>query len=235
MAVLLMSKKNLPEIDRRLGEGSSSISFKTKDDQVLKRYLNNEMYKRILEHHNGYFLEYLIELMKLDVDILVTPNDLFVLKNYLVGALTYDYQRGTTLDKMYPRTDLEKLFLAFDKFYDSLEDIDYLYLNDMHYRNIVYTGDIRLIDLDFSRFSDKGNVVSHNIAHINKHVIKGVLGIDVLEDYVVDDKLKSTHDSALNGEISATTFLREYRDLIIDSKGQCRYVKELTKDFVRVK
>lgn len=232
MSVMSMSKKNLPKIDHKIGHGASSISYKTTDGLVLKEYINNKIYQRLLKEHDNDFLAYLVELSKIDNPILVTPQDIFVTRN-LVAAQTYPYQAGTTIDKMYPKTDINKFIEALDTFFIELTKIDYLKLRDIHYHNMLYTGIITLIDLDFCLFQDGTNLPKDNLSHVNEYLLKGIFNLSVDKDIVVDSLLSELLDSSLNGEIPITEFLRKYQSMIIESRGKCKYVKQLTKDFIR--
>ena len=233
MSVIIMTKDNLPKTIHELGTGASSISYKTDNGLVLKRYCNNETYKKINEIHKYHFLDYLVELSKLESSILVVPKDIYINEPNMVAAQTYPYQVGMTLNEMYPKTNVANLYKALEEFYNILIRIDYLKLRDMHYKNIIYTGSIKLLDLDFSLFTNEKNVVKENLAHINEYIIKGIFKIDPLKKIEVDSNLQELLNSSLNGEINALEFLLQYQKMLIDKNGVCQYVKHLSKDFIK--
>ena len=231
MEIKMMTYKNLPSKKYKLSRGATAITFKTTDGRVLKRYLDNEVYKRLLEFHNGDFLSFLIELDKIDSDLFVDMDEVFIGSKKRVGAMTYEYQAGTTIKDLYPKHDLIRLreaLIIADKNLRELEDIK---LRDIHYNNILYTGDIKIIDTDFCMLTDE-NVTSQNVAHVNDAVIRGLFDMDINTRLVVDPRLKGVYESCMHGETGAYEFLDEYMKLEKREKGRCHYYKHLSKDYI---
>lgn len=233
MSILSVKESKKIDIRYKIGSGATSISYRTKDNYILKKFIYNSLYRKIVESHNHKFAEYLEELSLLDDKFLVVPEDIYIMKNRLVASYTYEYQYGTTIEKMYPKTDLESLLNAIDEFCKYLENMEYLRLMDMHYRNIIFTGDIKLIDLDMCYFTNEKDVSRNNLIAINNGIFRGVFGLSPLGKIVIlDEGLKSVYESMINGEIRVSDFLREYRDLVINEYGKCKYIKHLRKELV---
>lgn len=231
MEVKLMSKRTLPEIHHKISSGASAVSYKTKDGRTLKRYYNNDVYKKILSTHNGDFLGFLREVDKLDNPLFVELDEIFLGVNRLVGAMTYDYQGGTTINEMYPKTDLIRLRDALIDADERLRKLENFKLRDIHYRNIMYTGDIKILDTDFCIFTDSDQT-KHNVSHVNEFIIRGLFNLDLHTRIQVDDRLRNVYKAAMKGDAAAYEFLIEYMKLEKEDKGVCKYYKHLSKDFI---
>lgn len=231
MEVKNMTNKTLPKVRYKISNGASAISYRTVDGRVLKRYCLNDVYRRILETHDGKFLSYLKELDLLDNDILVDIDEVFIGAKRLVGAMSYEYQPGTTINDLYPKTNLIRLRNALVEADKRLRELDTLKLRDIHYRNIMYTGEIKIIDTDFCQFTDSDQTL-HNVSHVNDFIIRGLFDLDINSKVLVDPRLRDVYDSVINGETGAYEFLDEYMDLEKESKGRCLYYKHLSKDFI---
>lgn len=210
---------------------STSITYRTQDNLILKKFIFNQLYRMIVRSHNNQFAEYLDELSKLKEEFLVVPKDIYLTRNKHVALYTYEYQYGTTIDKMYPRTDLNNLFIALESFFSKLEKMDYLKLKDMHSGNIIYTGDIKLIDLDMCFFDS--DVSKDNIRVMNNGLFRGIFNISHSGEIIIlEEFLKNMYESMINGEINVCEFLKEYREFIINRYGECKYVKHLRKELI---
>ena len=231
MEIKMMTYKNLPSKKYKLSRGATAITFRTTDGRVLKRYLDNEVYRRMIEFHNGDFLSFLIELDKLNCDLFVDIDEVFIGSKKRVGAMSYEYQAGTTIKDLYPKHDLIKLRNALLEADKNLRELEDLKLRDIHYNNILYTGDIKIIDTDFCEFTSE-DVKLQNVAHVNNGVIRGLFDIDVDARIAVDPRLKGVFESTMNGETGAYEFLDEYMALEKKEKGRCQYYKHLSKDFI---
>lgn len=232
MEIKALTNRNLPKVSHKLNNGATSISYKTKDNKVLKRYLLNSVYLKMIESHENGYLSYLRELSKLESDLIVEIETALVGKNNMVGAVIYPYQAGVTLNELYNKVNLELLKDALVSCHELLLELDSLKLKDIHYRNILYTGDIKIIDLDFCEFSNEAGLVRKNIKHINNYIIRGLFKLDLKSDIVVDPRLKSVFESVMDGECGAYEFLDEYMKLEGREKGKCKYYKHLTRDYI---
>lgn len=235
MNIYTMRKRNLPKLDYRLANGSTSVCYRAKKDGealVFKEFILNKDYARVIEFHNNHFLEYLMELAKIENDFLVTPEDIYLLRRHLVGAYDYPYQAGNTLDRLYPKTNVDILIDALDEFDKKLRNFDELKLGDMHYKNMIYTGDIKLIDLDLGSFNTSNDTIRENIAHVNNWIIRALFKIDMICNYEFFNPLKEVGDSVLSGETKVSDLLREYKEMLISRYGKCNYIKNLKKDFI---
>lgn len=232
MEIKALTNRNLPKVSHKINNGATSISYKTEDNKVLKRYILNSVYLKMIESHEEGFLNYLKELSKLENDLIVQIETALVGKGNMVGAVIYPYQIGMTLDSVYPKTDLNLLRNALVACHELLMELDSLKLKDIHYRNIIYTGDIKIIDLDFCEFSSEVGLIRKNIKHVNNYIIRGLFKLDIRSDIKVDPRLKNVFSSVMDGEIGAYEFLDEYMALEGKEKGKCKYYKHLTKDYI---
>ena len=232
MEIKALTNRNLPKVSHKINNVATSISYKTVDNKVLKRYILNSVYLKMIESHEEGYLNYLKELSSLESDLIVQIETALIGKNNMVGAVIYPYQVGVTLNELYSKVNLELLRDALKACHELLLELDSLKLKDIHYRNILYTGDIKIIDLDFCEFSSELGLVRRNIKHVNNYIIRGLFKLDIKSDIKVDPRIKNVFDSVMAGECGAYEFLDEYMILEGKNKGKCKYYKHLTKDYI---
>lgn len=231
MEIKNMTNRTLPEVKHRISNGASAITFKTTDGRVLKRFVDNEIYQRILLTHNYQFLTYLIELAKMDNSLFVDIDEVFLGSKKRVGAYTYEYQAGTTIADLYPKTDLIKLRNALVEAQDNIKELEDFRLRDIHSKNVIYTGDIKVIDTDFCTFDDSVTV-EENMRHFNNAIVRGLFDFKCDASLKVDRRLKGSFESIMHGESGVTEFLDDYMNLLKKEHGTPKYYKHLTKDFI---
>lgn len=233
MRIIEYKKENIPEIERLVDHGHTANIYLTKDHHIFKLYnFDNETcldyYQELVSYHNQEFLEYLIGLSQLDIPNLVTPDDIYV-NGDVVRGYSYPYQIGNRIDELYPKTSLNRLLAAIDRLFDTIERVDNIKIFDMHQRNIIYTGEIQLIDLDFCELS--ATDYKSNIANINHGLINGILKVYYNHRIVdVDERISDIYKQTLIGEVRASDFLREYINVL---DNDAKYIKHLSKRLIK--
>lgn len=216
-------------IRHRIMGGVSAVLFRTEDNLVFKKFVEGTVYNRILERHTDAFLDYLRELNELSNPALVIPDTIYVDNNNCVSGYTYKYQIGTTLREMYPKTELDGLIAALKDFYDYISLLHNFCLDDMHNDNILYTGDIKLIDLDLCYFTEEDKV-EENKELLNKTIFRTLFGVNpetkTIKFVPEIEKLFTAYN---NQEIDLFTFIAEYRKYITQNIGPCVYLKQLKR------
>ena len=212
--------------------GASSESFRTKDNLVYKKFLDNKMYRKILDIHDNDFLAYLIELSKIENEAFVPIESVYVTRKRLVSSYTYPFQSGTTINEMYAKTLVDDFIDAVFLFYGHIRKIENLRLNDTHYRNIIYTGLLKLIDLDMCIFTNQDER-KDNIAKLDDALFRGIFNLYPVGNVRVNDiRVKNMYDSLNAHEMDIVEFLKEYRTFIRKEYGNCRYLKHLKKGII---
>lgn len=237
MEVIEYKEHNLPTLRRRIGVGSSSISYLTSNNEVLKSYYNNEYYKKILANHDNGFLNYLIELDKNPSELLCKNNAVY-LKGNEVMCVKHEYLDGQTIDQILPRTSVDDFLEAIKEYDKMINNLNNLILSDMHYKNIFYVqnkdgiNQIKLSDLDFCRISSYKNM--RDIKFVNMQILKGLFHFDVRAHIEVEKRLQDIYSSLENMEVGLYEFLVEYVNLLRNYKDVSA-IRDLSKDFIREK
>lgn len=221
------------------GKGTSARTFRTWDNQVLKVFLNNSVYKDILDKHEGDFLNYLIELSKLFNPSIHVTHDVYARKDGIVTAYKYPYIVGDPIINIKKSINLDLLIEAILELYANINLEENFRLRDMHGRNILYWIDkktkklkFKLIDLDLCAFTNKDER-KMNIGKLDETIFKSVFYIPrELDPLITDERIKPLYQSLHGNEINIIGFLQEYRDFIIKEYGKCETVKHLNRGFI---
>lgn len=222
--ILRNEEMNNIELMRKIGEGTTSVCYRTNDSRVLKKYKLTENYKHLLELHGYKYLEFLDRLSKEKCNNLVVPEDIFATNKGTVSGYTYPYEYGNLIAELYPKTDLDKLRDALYLLYLDLEEMDYLRLGDMHEGNIIYTGDIKLIDLDMSTYSSANDIVTHNIGMVNRALYHAL----IKNPRTMSDKTASLFRDMNMGNISFVEFFDSFReDMSNLNNRDTKYIRDL--------
>lgn len=221
------------------GKGTSANTFRTWDNQVLKVFLNNSVYKEILKEHGGDFLSYLIELSKLSNPSMHVTHDVYARKDGIVTAYKYPYLVGDPIIKIKRNINLDELIEAIIELYANMVLEENFRLRDMHGRNILYWIDkktrklkLKLIDLDLCKFTNEDER-KNNIGKLDDTIFKSVFYIP--RDYdplIKDERIKPLYQSLYGNEINIIGFLQEYREFITNEYGKCETVKELNRGLI---
>lgn len=236
MSVLREDSMKKLDIFYPVGEGATSKSFRCKNGMLLKKYKLNDKYANLLEYHDNKFLEYLLELIEYDrSDIICTPNDIYVggsKSKPLVMGVSRDFEYGQIMSELYPKTDMIKLLNAIKRFIECVRELDDIELKDMHYENIIYTGDVKILDFDYCKFNNKVKKET-NILRVNDGILRGLFHIDFnMEYYIRNDKLRSIFNDTKEGYVGIDEFLYEYIDLLEREYGKVKYYRHLTDDYL---
>ena len=127
-----------------LGSGQNGSCYLTSDGNVFKEYytdgINDEVTRTLLE---------------LDYDGFTFPRQLVFVNEVFKGYLK-QYIDGISLDNLSGLTDVKKLITALKKFEDSLKELSYdkcLYVYDLNLRNLLYTKENKIYDIDTDSIS----------------------------------------------------------------------------------
>ena len=146
--------KNINNNNKKLiGIGSTAYCYKLQDGSVLKLFKKNYSANLVLK--GKIFNDDLDKFSSISNDTFIGPKDIVINNNQIVGY-TYPYIEGKSLYKINSKTRLLDLFKDY---YQIIEDINKVsnsnfYLHDVHGGNIIFDGNIHIIDLDKCWFYD---------------------------------------------------------------------------------
>ena len=156
-----------------VGIGTTAICFLTKDNKVLKLYLNTSNRRAIFNNYDS-FIEHMSEVGKYANDTYIAPDELLVQDGKCVAYL-YPYIQGRTLKHINLFTKVDTLFLEN---YSKLEEDTQKFSesgflqDDLHEKNIVYNGSYHIIDLDVTpNLVADVDLYETNMQKINKAII----------------------------------------------------------------
>ena len=127
-----------------LGSGQNGSCYLTSDGNVFKEY-----------HNKGIDDGITRSLLELDYDGFTFPRQLVFVDGVFKGYLK-QYIDGVSLDNLSELTDIKKLITALKKFEDSLKELSYdkcLYVYDLNLRNLLYTNENKIYDIDTDSIS----------------------------------------------------------------------------------
>ncbi|MCH5167135.1 MAG: hypothetical protein J1F35_04495 [Erysipelotrichales bacterium] len=219
--------------------GSTSRSFRTIDNQVLKLFLNNPYYNLILSIHNDDFLGYLKELSKIQNGSLIIPTEVYTGKNNIVLGYKHSYVHGKTINKISGETRLDDFIDAIVELYADILLLENYRLRDIHDLNIIFLKlkklqkwVFKIIDLDMARFTDEDER-KFNIKKLNNVLFRSLFHLGLVRDvYITDKNVKQLYESMANQEIDLIDFLGYYREYIIKEYGECSKIKDLNKGLI---
>lgn len=148
---MVIEKKNIvSDIVLRpvLGIGTTAITFLTRENQVLKLFLDTERKHFLFNEYN--MLEHLQELGDIKVKNIYTPNDIYV-KNGEVIATKLDYIKGEVLKKHVPDIPLKDFSDMLQEFIEAAHELSKLgvYVRDFHSKNVIINNNgINIFDTD---------------------------------------------------------------------------------------
>ena len=125
----------------------NSASYRTTDNKVLKRFLNNRYYLDVSRTHQNGFVRYLKELSFLDNPNFVLPEVAYVTGIDTVISYLREYIFGTSLGDLYPKTDVNSLINAIDNLYNNLSRSKEFSLDGINAKDIIYTGETLKVTL----------------------------------------------------------------------------------------
>lgn len=212
----------------RIKKDDYYLLYVLENNLMLKKYLLNDEYLKMLEKRKSDYLEYLRDLMNNTSDFIVKPIDIYA-KHSLVTSYTYLKDSGTSISDMYPKTRLDKLIEAMREFYDNLGDLSGFDLSKIKPRDIIYTGTIKVSGLDEGEYSHED--VDRSL--ISDLLFRGIFNIDMNDEVIInDDNIRSLYDSLTMNKIDMIDFLNEYIHFIKNEYGNCKYVKHLSHKII---
>lgn len=139
------------------GLGTTAICFLTKDNRVLKLYLNTYRTKKLID---SSFLDKLNKINSIQNDTFVGPDEVLVHDDRVIGYL-YPYIKSSTLKKINLNTRLNDITNSLDKLLTDTKDIsdNCFNLYDVHSGNILFNGEYKVIDLDWGKISKPDNLL----------------------------------------------------------------------------
>lgn len=152
----LIELKNINKNNKKLiGIGSTAFCYKLQDGSVLKLFKKNYNTNLILNKKN--FDADLEKFSSISNDTFIGPKDIIINNNQIVGY-TYPYIEGKSLYKINSKTRLLDLFKNYHQIINDIKKVtnDNFYLFDVHGGNIIFDGNIHIIDLDKCWFYDEG-------------------------------------------------------------------------------
>lgn len=191
-----------------IGIGTTAICFLMQNGQVIKIYLDT-YHKRDLFNRREMFshLEYL---NSLNSEYYIAPIEMLV-KDGKVIAYIMDFVPGKTLKRLSKKTKLTEVIGALKR----LEEATYkvteakFRLGDLHDRNIIYNGELVVIDLDNGYLTDnykENNLMNYNMQDLINQVIYSIFGIKFNQDiYFKNPDLDSEYKQIV---------YREYKEYI---------------------
>lgn len=220
--------ENKLEIDYRIKKSEYYLLYVLKNNEMLKKYILNDEYKKMLESRDTDFLEYLRMLMDYQKDFILRPKDIYVRHSY-VTAYTYHKISGTSLMDMYPKTSVDKLLDALKEFYEQLNLFEEFNFEKLEPSDILYTGKIVIGNLEKSEFEAKDDTrkVLDNL------LLRGIFKVTNDEIGVSDDFVKSLYGDFAMGNLDIIDFMNEYIRFVRSEYGNCKYVKHLDLKIIK--
>lgn len=201
------------------------------NNMMFKKYLLNEEYQKMLDSRKSDFLEYMRMLMDYPSEIIVKPIDVYA-KHSLVTSYTYPKESGTFLTDMYPKTDLDSLLEALDKFYDKLDELNGFDISRLRHQDILYTGDIKISNLDECEYGD----YKVDKSMINDLLWRGIFNIDNNEEIIIrNEDILNLYNKLKLEQIDLRDFFQEYIKFIKKEYGRCHYVRHLNPGIITSK
>lgn len=157
-----MEYLNITDIDIRnkkiIGTGTTARCYKLKDGSVLKLFKHN--YRAFCLLDKELFKNDLNHFKNITNDTFIGPNKVVLDKNNKINGYIYPYVNGKSFDKL---SNNEHFLEVYKNYKQVLIDIckisdEKFSLFDVHPGNIIYDGNIHIIDLDKGFFDNDSSI-----------------------------------------------------------------------------
>lgn len=205
----------------------NSASYRTTDNKVLKRFLNNRYYLDVSRTHQNGFVRYLKELSFLDNPNFVLPEVAYVTGIDTVISYLREYIFGTSLGDLYPKTDVNSLINAIDNLYNNLSRSKEFSLDGINAKDIIYTGEtLKVTNFDLSSFNYQNNF-KHNSDKLDYVIFSGLFGIDIADLSSINEEYLTLIMELLTHKINIVEYLNDYQQALIKSGENPKYIRTL--------
>lgn len=203
-------------------------SYRTTENKVLKKFIDNFYYERVLSIHENDFLAYLKFLSLIENEAIITPDIAYVGQGNVVSSYVRDFVWGDSLKDLYPKTDIKGLERAIERFYIKISELSNLKLNGISARNIVYTGtDLFLTDFDLSVINEEDNKDA-NLKCLDSAIFEGLFDVYPFNiAYFSDSKVEELINELSAGSVNILEYLTEYKNILNNRGENTRYLKSL--------
>lgn len=233
--MIIKSYKNSKqlEIDHKLSNTELFKLFETSDGNLLKKYKMETIHYRnlLLFHQDKSYRDYLVELAKsyANQDIINIPLELYESQGFVQALIQRKLSGFMYLGNLAPKTNLEALIKAFNNFCSTIKDISGLDVSHIRINDIIYNGEFQILNPEFVLLGNKES--QENLSSINQTILKGLYGLDEVTSY--DSRIKEEIQSVVNGEIGIDVLLSKIKELEEKEFGKARYLKNISKGYVK--
>ena len=182
-----MEYLNITDIDIKnkkiIGTGTTAHCYKLKDGSVLKLFKNNYNANLLLKK----------ELFNEDIDLFKNITNVTYIENDKIIGYIYSYVNGKTIYKLDLNTPFKALFNNYEQVLNDIKNITdkKLILFDVHGGNILYDGNIHIIDLDKCWFYKEGiqsTIFFNNSNEVFKNIFGSIHKKRGIENITICDK-----------------------------------------------
>ena len=197
---------------RVIGLGTTAICFKMKDGNVLKHYVDTYNKRRLFNGKD--MLPFLKNISCLSNDTYIAPKEILVKDKEVIGYI-YPYVKAKTLHSSIRNIKIFDILNHYKELLTDTREISnkHFRLGDLHDRNILYNGRLRVIDLDLGDFTDYD---SYNLFLFNMNSLMKAYMYEIfrVKDYqilgFINRKLDNVYSNTLWNEANSVYDLLEH-------------------------
>lgn len=207
-------------------------SYRTKDDLVLKIFLDNSYYKDVVNAHDNDFLTYLRYLSALKNEAFVTPDVVYTFDETKVRSYLRQYILGTSLGDLYPKTLIESLIDEIEKLYKILKQTPEIRLSGVTAKDMIYTGkNIFLTDFDLCKINNEDNY-QKNLKLLDKAIFIGLFKYnpECISDF--NPKYVELVNRLKEEDYHISDYLKEYRSSLKKNGKNPKYLRVLENNLI---
>ena len=157
-----------------IGVGTTALCFLMKDGNVLKVFMDTSNKKELFLSKKNIIKHFEL-INKLKNDTYIVPEELLIKDNNFIGYI-YPYKSAKVLNLLNKNTKLDNIIDSYDKLIEDTSKISEkkFILEDLHDKNILYSDNFYLIDLDFGYFEKSKSseeLTNLNLLNLNEAII----------------------------------------------------------------
>lgn len=172
-----------------IGRGTTAKCYKIDDNNVAKLF--HKSFSYYLNIDDAFTMNKFETLSKIDTETYKGMDKILVKDRKIVGYI-YPFVEGKVLHQVRKKLYVNDILKNYGKMIEDTKRISSLgvEINDLHDKNIIYDGSLKIIDLDRWKIRpllDVEKINSINIRKINQEIIKIIFGAKQYETICFDD------------------------------------------------